>query len=85
MRKFEQAQDSLSYISDNVSKILVIILRLTETQIPIAQSTAYEGLSRDNTTQQLCNSIKEMINETCQPKIEKEATKIKESFINIWD
>lgn len=85
MRKFEQALESLSTISDNVSKILDVMLRLPESQIPTAQSTVNEGMSQDNTTEQLCNSIKELINETCQPKLEKEAKRIKDSVINIWD
>ena len=51
------------------------------------QTAPNERMSQDNstqntthdTTQQLCESIKELINETCQPKIDKEATKIKKN------
>ena len=93
MEKFDQALESLSTISNNVSRILDFLLKLPDNQISTQLSTANEGTSQDsstqnttqNTTQQLCESIKELINETCQPKIDKEATKIKTSLINIWD
>ena len=93
MGKFDQALESLSRISNNVSRILDFLLKLPDNQISTQLSTANEGTSQDNstqnttqnTTQQLCESIKELINETCQPKIYKEATKIKTSLINIWD
>ena len=93
MGKFDQALESLSTISNNVSRILDFLLKLPDNQISTQLSTANEGTSQDNstqnttqnTTQQLCESIKELINETCQPKIDKEATKIKTSLINIWD
>ena len=93
MGKFDQTLESLSTISNNVSKILDFLLKLPDNQISTQLSTANEGTSQDNstqnttqnTTQQLCESIKELINETCQPKIDKEATKIKTSLINIWD
>ena len=93
MGKFDQALESLSTISNNVSRILDFLLKLPDNQISTQLSTATEGTSQDNstqnttqnTTQQLCESIKELINETCQPKIDKEATKIKTSLINIWD
>ena len=84
MGKFDQALESLSTISNNVSRILDFLLKLPDNQISTQLSTANEGTSQDNstqnttqnTTQQLCESIKELINETCQPKIDKEATKI---------
>ena len=71
----------------NIIEELSIEVNSVEQTAPnerMSQDSSTQNTTHD-TTQQLCESIKELINETCQPKIDKEATKIKKSLINIWD
>lgn len=82
--KLDLVLNNLSTISENVSKIfdfMVTNLNRQETQISTQTPNITNGQSA---TQELCENIRELIQETNQPTLEREARRIKQNMENIW-
>ena len=87
LRKLDQALENIASITENVSKILDFLTRIIKNQCDHSTLTENTDLGRTPcvfATQELSERITELINETNQPTIEREAQRIKRSMENIW-
>ena len=92
MQKMDLVLGKLTTISDDVGKIFNYIstqinLPQVNSASPVTQNDAAPIANKENqatTTQQLCDHIKELIQETNQLVREREARRIKGTIENIW-
>lgn len=89
LRKLDHVLENLGSIAENVSKIVEFLPTLSDIQSQRDQSTSSDNTDSGRTlceraTQELTERIKELINETNQPTIERDALQIKRSLENTW-
>ena len=87
LRKLGQTLENIASITENVSKILDFFPRIINNQCE--HSTLTENTDQGRTpcvlaTQELTGEITELINETNQPTIERDAQRIKRSIEIIY-
>lgn len=84
MMNIEQILNKLTRITDDVGKIFNFISSQTSTTANPATTNDVQPNDNQTATQQLCDNIRELIQETNQPTWEREARRIKRMIENIW-
>ncbi|MEW8548312.1 MAG: hypothetical protein AB2693_32815, partial [Candidatus Thiodiazotropha sp.] len=87
MMKLDQVVKNLATVTENVGKIFDLISARSnqeQTNETINTPQQSEIIPTQTATQQLCDNIRELINETNQPTLERDAYRIKKSIENTW-
>ena len=84
MINIEQILIKLTTITDDVGKIFNFISSQTSTAATPATTNNVQPNDNQTATQQLCDNIREIIQETNQPTWEREARRIKRTIENTW-
>ena len=84
MINIEQILNKLTTITKDVGKIFNFISSQTSTAATPATTNDVQQNDNQTATQQLCDNIRELIQETNQPTWEREARRIKRMIENTW-